>query len=211
MEQKAEKEGCIMRYIYMTADPSPRQNYRRAIAQAGRICCIGEDKERCEALLLPGGGDVEPWRYGAEAVDCRAAEPVRDEEELRLIEEFLCAGKPILGICRGLQILNIYFGGTLLQNVKGHSAVEGRDSLHPSRIAPSPLRRLYGDTLRINSAHHQAVDRLGSGLRAVQWAPDGVIEAVVHEALPVWAVQWHPERLETEGQRLLRSFLSQER
>lgn len=199
-----------MRTIYLAADPSARQNYRRAIAQAGRICCVGENKERCEALLLPGGGDVEPWRYGAETLDCRGTEPARDEEELRLIDEFLSAGKPILGICRGLQILNVYFGGTLSQHVEGHSAVDGRDSFHPSRIAPSPLRRLYGGALQVNSAHHQAIDRLGSGLQAVQWAPDGVIEAVMHETLPVWAVQWHPERLETEGQRLLRAFLSQE-
>ena len=199
-----------MRTIYLAADPSARQNYRRAIAQAGRICCVGENKERCEALLLPGGGDVEPWRYGAETLDCRGAEPARDGEELRLIEEFLSAGKPVLGICRGLQILNVYFGGTLSQHVEGHSAVDGRDSFHPSRIASSPLRRLYGGALQVNSAHHQAIDRLGSGLQAVQWADDGVIEAVMHETLPVWAVQWHPERLEAEGQRLLRAFLSQE-
>lgn len=199
-----------MRTIYLAADPSARQNYRRAIAQAGRICCVGENIERCEALLLPGGGDVEPWRYGAKTLDCRGAEPARDEEELRLIDEFLSAGKPILGICRGLQILNVYFGGTLSQHVEGHGTVDGRDSFHPSRIAPSPLRRLYGGALQVNSAHHQAIDRLGSGLQAVQWADDGVIEAVMHETLPVWAVQWHPERLETEGQRLLRAFLSQE-
>ena len=199
-----------MRTIYLAADPSARQNYRRAIAQAGRICCVGENIERCEALLLPGGGDVEPWRYGAKTLDCRGAEPARDEEELRLIDEFLSAGKPILGICRGLQILNVYFGGTLSQHVEGHSAVDGRDSFHPSHIASSPLRRLYGEALQVNSAHHQAIDRLGSGLQAVQWADDGGIEAVMHETLPVWAVQWHPERLETEGQRLLRAFLSQE-
>ena len=63
------------------------------------------------------------------------------------------------------------------------------------RTAPSPLRELYGQDVVVNSAHHQAADRLGSGLRAVQWAPDGVVEAAVHETLPAWGVQWHPERL----------------
>lgn len=197
-----------MRYIYMTQDPSQSQNYRRAIEQAGRICCIGKDKERCEALLLPGGGDVEPWRYGAEALDCRSAQADRDALELQLIDEFVAAGKPILGICRGLQVLNVYFGGTLIQHVEGHSAVDGRDARHPSRVAPSVLRALYGEAMVVNSAHHQAADRLGSGLAAVQWAQDGVIEAVIHRTLPIWAVQWHPERLEHEGQRLLRAFLT---
>lgn len=198
-----------MRYIYMAGDPSQGQNYRRAIERAGRVCCIGAHKDKCEALVLPGGGDVEPWRYGAEELDCRGAEPERDALEMQLINEFLMAGKPILGICRGLQILNVYFGGTLVQHVEGHSAVDGKDAHHPSYIAPSLLRKVYGDTIMVNSAHHQAADRLGSGLAAVQWAGDGVIEAVVHKNLPVWAVQWHPERLE-QGERLLRAFMAQE-
>ncbi|MDD5932041.1 MAG: gamma-glutamyl-gamma-aminobutyrate hydrolase family protein [Oscillospiraceae bacterium] len=196
-----------MKYIYLPQDPSAGGNYRRAIERAGRICCVGKDWEKCEALVLPGGGDVEPWRYGAEESDCRGADPARDALEMQLIGEFLARGRPVLGICRGLQMLNVYFGGTLIQHVEGHSAVGGRDTLHASRIAPSVLRELYGSELTVNSAHHQAADRLGSGLRAVQWAPDGVIEALVHSSLPVWAVQWHPERLDHDGERLLRAFM----
>ncbi|WP_287227491.1 gamma-glutamyl-gamma-aminobutyrate hydrolase family protein [Oscillibacter sp.] len=87
------------------------------------------------------------------------------------------------------------FGGTLIQDLPGHSQAAGRDRLHRVRTAPSPLQDLFGETLVVNSAHHQAADRLGQGLRAVQWAIDGTVEAVIHQSLPVWGVQWHPERL----------------
>ena len=80
-------------------------------------------------------------------------------------------------------------------SLPGHSQAAGRDRLHRVRTAPSPLQDLFGETLVVNSAHHQAADRLGQGLRAVQWAIDGTVEAVIHQSLPVWGVQWHPERL----------------
>ena len=83
----------------------------------------------------------------------------------------------------------------LIQDLPGHSQAAGRDRLHRVRTAPSPLQDLFGETLVVNSAHHQAADRLGQGLRAVQWAIDGTVEAVIHQSLPVWGVQWHPERL----------------
>lgn len=207
MGQNGMQGGIRIKFIYLAEDPSRRGAYRRAIERAGEICCIGRDREKCDALVLPGGGDVEPWRYGAEETDCRGADPPRDALELQLIDAFLQEGKPILGICRGLQILNVYFGGTLIQNVDGHSAVNGRDTYHAIRTAPSVLQDICA--LTVNSAHHQAADRLGSGLTAVQWAPDGVIEALIHTSLPVWAVQWHPERLEQDGHRLLRAFLAQ--
>ena len=107
----------------------------------------------------------------------------------------MCSSDLVLGICRGLQVLNVFFGGTLIQDLPGHSQAAGRDRLHRVRTAPSPLQDLFGETLVVNSAHHQAADRLGQGLRAVQWAIDGTVEAVIHQSLPVWGVQWHPERL----------------
>ena len=120
------------------------------------------------------------------------APPQKQQEQL---EQFIMAKKPVLGICRGLQVLNVFFGGTLIQDLPGHSQAAGRDRLHRVRTAPSPLQDLFGETLVVNSAHHQAADRLGQGLRAVQWAIDGTVEAVIHQSLPVWGVQWHPERL----------------
>ena len=192
-----------MKGVYIPGDPVRFVNYRRCVERCGGVYV---DAEAADMLLLPGGGDVEPWRYGAENT-ASAVEPGRDEAEFRLLETFLAAGKPILGVCRGLQVINVYFGGTLHQDIPGHSQVQGRDRRHGSRIAPSILRELYGDALEVNSAHHQAVDRLGAGLRAVQWGEDGVVEALVHDCFPILALQWHPERLEETGERLFRALL----
>lgn len=140
----------------------------------------------------------------------RGLTPDRDAAELALLKRFSAAKKPILGICRGLQIINVAFGGTLIQDLPGHNAVNGMDRLHNVCMTPSFLQVLYGTTMLTNSAHHQAVDQLGQGLRAVQWAPDGTVEALCHTQLPIWAVQWHPERMNvvTDGVRLFRAFLS---
>lgn len=171
------------------------RNYAEAIAAAGGLACFGEDPKRCDALLLPGGGDLEPWRYGQKNTASRNLDKDRDQTELDLLDEFTAAGKPVLGICRGLQTINVFFGGTLIQDLSGHSAADGEDRFHRVRTLPSVFSGLYGEACVVNSAHHQAADQLGSGLRAVQWTGDGVIEAVCHRTLPVWAVQWHPERL----------------
>ena len=186
-------------------------NYRRWVEEAGGRPAFGAGPEKCGALLLCGGGDMEPWRYGQENTASRDLEPERDAVELELLEAFAGAGKPVLGVCRGLQVINVFFGGTLAQDVPGHNALEnGADRRHGVRTAPSPLLAACGEALTVNSAHHQAADRLGSGLRAVQWAGDGVVEALCHARLPVWGVQWHPERVVDRrlALRLLRAFLA---
>ena len=194
--------------VYLWGLPEAFENYRRAVEAAGGQAVFGAGAEDCDALLLAGGGDLEPWRYGQEDRGSRGLDPQRDQEELALLERFAAAGKPVLGVCRGLQTINVCFGGTLLQDIPDHSAVEGKDRLHAVRTAPSVFRELYGPSLTVNSAHHQAVDRLGAGLLAVQWSEDGIVEALVHQSLPVWAVQWHPERLGETGARLFAAFLS---
>ena len=199
--------------VYIWGGPERFANYRRWVESAGGRAVFGDASDgqgrKWDALLLPGGGDLEPWRYGQENTASRGLEPERDEAELRLLQEFTALGKPVLGVCRGLQTLNVFFGGTLAQDVPGHGAWEEGDRLHGVRTAPSPLRPLWGERMTVNSAHHQAADRLGSGLRAVQWTGDGVVEALCHERLPVWAVQWHPERLgdRSPGRRLMGAFL----
>lgn len=200
--------------VYIWGVPERFTNYWRWISSAeGRAVFGTESRGQAaawDALLLPGGGDLEPWRYGRENAASRNLEPERDAAELALLEEFTAAGKPVLGVCRGLQTVNVFFGGTLLQDISGHSALEnGADRRHIVKTASSPLLPLCGTRLRVNSAHHQAVDRLGSGLRAVQWAGDGIVEALCHERLPVWAVQWHPERLKDQdvSRRLMAAFL----
>lgn len=201
-----------MANIYLWGNPERFANYRRAIEAAGGTACFHADAEECDALLLAGGGDLEPWRYGQVNTASRDLDPERDAAELALLETFVAAGKPVLGICRGLQTINVFFGGTLVQDLPGHSAVEGIDRLHRVTTAPSVLQELFGEQCIVNSSHHQAVDRPGRGMQAVQWAPDGTVEAMVHERLPIWAVQWHPERLNSEIQaRLFRAFVQQRR
>lgn len=158
-------------------------NYKAALSAVGLEAVVSADREeaaRCAALLLPGGGDI--------------ADRLPPEEE-RVIAAFTAAEKPILGICRGLQALNVFFCGTLYAYIPGHQSPEG-DIVHATR-AVGELAELVGTEPLVNSNHHQAVHRLGAGLSVRQWAGDGVIEGICHTALPILAVQWHPERLRT--------------
>lgn len=187
-------------------------NYKRAVEAAGgriRFSADLSDAQDCRALLLPGGGDLEPWRYGQRNTGSKDLEPERDEAEFRLLEQFTAAGKPVLGICRGVQTINVWFGGTLKQDLPGHRAIGGADSFHRVHTEPSFLSDICGTDCVVNSAHHQAADRLGRGLRAIQWSEDGVTEGLFCPETPVWGVQWHPERLPgASGARLFRAFLA---
>lgn len=152
-----------------------------------------------DALILSGGADVEPAFYGQENNACFGIDRARDEAEFRLIEAFRKAGKPILGICRGHQVLNVYFGGTLVQHLPAaeqHQWTKTGDSVHETDAEPASfLASLYGTHFAVNSAHHQGIDRLAEALKTVQTAADGTIEACVHKDEPIWSVQWHPERM----------------
>jgi putative glutamine amidotransferase len=178
---------------------------------------IPEALEVIDALILPGGGDVDPAHYGGvrhEANYGISAE--RDGFELTLARAALARRDlPILCICRGMQLLNVALGGDLVSHIPDHYGEkiahrhpELKPVVHPVRIAPdSGLASILGATeLTVHSVHHQAVGRLGTGLRAVAWSPDGVVEAVEsanHRFLI--AVQWHPElgALGDERQRRL--------
>ena len=191
-------------------------NYGAAVEEAGGVpvfCRTGELRWG-SGLLLCGGGDVEPWRYGQENTGSHDLEPERDGWELELLEEFTAAGKPVLGVCRGMQLINVYFGGTLTQNIEGHSRCGGADRLHGTRIGGGFLRELYGGEMIVNSAHHQCLDRPGAEIEVLQWAPDGTAEGICHRSLPVWGVQWHPERMRQSGEacaadggRVFRAFV----
>jgi putative glutamine amidotransferase len=128
--------------------------------------------------------------------------------------------KPIFGICRGHQLINVALGGSLIQHLptaKDHEHIRlGLDRVHPCTADPdSWIAGIYGTRFAVNSSHHQGVDRPGKGLRTVLCAPDGVIEAMQHETLPVWSVQFHPERMcyahrredTVDGSLLFRFFL----
>lgn len=152
---------------------------------------------RLDGLVIAGGADVAPARYGAEPHP-RTGPPSldRDAWELALLEAALADGVPLLGICRGLQLLNVALGGTLVQHLDGHSGPPGVFDWHDIKPIPGTL---LGSTLpapiAVPTYHHQAVDRLGSGLVASAYAEDGTIEGL---ELPdgrgfALAVQWHPE------------------
>ena len=169
------------------------KNYEKALSLAGAT--LAEVPERADALLLPGGGDMHPRFYGQAINGSTDIDEGRDARELALIDDFLRTGRQVIGICRGLQVLNVYFGGTLRQHIAGHSRIDGADRLHTVNSLPGLLRELYGARFTVNSAHHQAVRRLGKGLCVLACSDDGTVEAVGHKTLPVFAVQWHPERL----------------
>lgn len=159
-----------------------------------------EAAARCDGLLLPGGGDIDPARFGEEDRGSRDIDPALDAVQLAALDAFVRAGrKSVLGICRGHQVVNVYFGGGLVQDLptaETHMAHDHADSVHPARTVPgSVLHRLYGRDMTVNSSHHQGLAAMGRGLRATAYAPDGVVEAAEHESLPILTVQFHPERM----------------
>lgn len=161
--------------------------------------------EGVDGVVLCGGGDIDPALFGGptghDAQYSTCSE--RDAFELALIEQCMARRIPTLAICRGLQVLNVARGGDLhvhLPDVVGdavaHRVSRDRHTHHAVRLAAgSRLAALFGaDEISVASWHHQAIDRLGAGLRAVAWAADGTIEAVeVAECPELWAIQWHPE------------------
>jgi putative glutamine amidotransferase len=169
---------------------------------------------RLDGLLLSGGPDLAPAAYDAQPhAELGATEPGLDAFEYAVVREALRVDLPILGICRGAQALNVARGGTLhqhLPDVVGDAVVhrqaeDGRHPTHVVDVAPgSRLARVLGTTrLRVNSFHHQAVDRLGEGLRACARAADGTIEAIEDPARPFWlGVQWHAESMVERPEQL---------
>lgn len=167
--------------------------------------------DACCGLVLSGGEDVEPSRYGEKpspALGATLAE--RDEMEFAALDCALRLDMPIFGICRGCQVMNVHFGGSLYQDIDterpGHllhqQLAPWSHRTHEATVRPdSLLHRTVGtDQLRINSFHHQAVKELGRDLRVVARAGDGLVEAIEHESRPwVLGVQWHPERNEAEA------------
>lgn len=193
--------------------------YLRAVEQAGGIPVLLPPQlsasaratlwKRLDGLVLTGGGDIDPARFG-EASHPRTTlvSEDRDALELELVDRALRDDLPLFGICRGLQVINVALGGSLHQHIPDtigervqHTQAEKRHvATHPVKLLAEGTRlgRIVGASeLTVNSFHHQALKRLGRGLREVAWAPDQVIEAVEHEDARrfVVAVQWHPEDL----------------
>jgi gamma-glutamyl-gamma-aminobutyrate hydrolase PuuD len=192
--------------------------YAARVAEAGAVpvllppsAGVADIAGRLDGLVLSGGGDIDPARYGAPRdPHCGPANAERDGAELDLFAAALTAQLPVLGICRGLQVINVALGGTLYQHLpdhvghEGHAPVPGGFGTHEVSVAPgsrlaSVLRRTdLTDHLPVvvPTHHHQAIDLLGGGLVATAWATDGTIEAVELDPAQhpfALAVQWHPE------------------
>ncbi len=172
---------------------------------------IKEQLKLLDGLILAGGVDINPQLYGQDFKDGMGViSPERDEGELLVLKEFFKTEKPILGICRGHQLLNVFLGGTLFQDLKytGKEVLKHRQdfypelSVHKVKIVDNDnfLAKLYGKEVLTNSFHHQSVDKLGEGLTTIATTDDGIVEAFQMKSRKfLYGVQWHPEMMTARG------------
>jgi len=179
--------------------------------------------ERIDGILLTGGGDIDPQRFGGEThPTVHQVDPERDEVEIRLVEEAMRLNIPFFGICRGIQVINVAFGGSLYTDISSqtphaldHKWVPGRPwsyLAHSIRVEEcSRLAKILGGIhFDVNSLHHQAIARIANGLQATAFASDGIVEAIELPSHPFGiAVQWHPEWLQDHPpmRALFRAFV----
>jgi len=191
--------------------------YTESIRRAGglplmivpvRVDAIDDVLDRLDGVVFTGGGDISPDVYGAVAEPTvRGVKRERDMFELALARKAYARKIPVMAICRGLQVVNVAFGGTLVQDLPTHTDVHDHDIVgegvyepHLDSVVDEGCRLagiMGAGPQKINSIHHQAVDELGDGLTIVARAADGTVEAIEHEdsSWPLVAVQWHPEFL----------------
>ncbi len=198
----------------MSTDPEPtvaQSKYMESLARAGagmRWVELNDPEQAvqdaltCDGLLLPGGGDMDPKFYGQERIPaCGEPNLLRDAAEPLLLRAFLAADKPVLGICRGIQVMNAVLGGDLYQDIKPFEHLPHND--HWAKVHTVTVRRgtllsriLGQDTVLVNSQHHQAVDRVAPGFTLAALSEDGIVEAIEKpDARFCLGVQWHPEWL----------------
>ncbi|MDO4690072.1 MAG: gamma-glutamyl-gamma-aminobutyrate hydrolase family protein [Fusobacterium sp.] len=198
-------------------------DYTKSIIEAGGIPLvlpvtnnrdvIAKQLSLLDGLILSGGADINPFLYGQDfKKNIGIVSPERDEYEIIILDEFLKTKKPILGICRGHQLLNVYFKGTLFQDIAYYerTILNHKQECYPDLAThniniideENILFELFGKQVSVNSFHHQIIDKLGQGLTAIAQANDGVIEAIQmknHKFL--YGIQWHPEMMVVRGNK----------
>jgi putative glutamine amidotransferase len=193
--------------------------YVKAVSRAGAIPVVlpiidPDDRaeidralDAVDAVIITGGCDVEPARYGAaQAPETGPLDARRDDTEIALCNALVERDQPTLCVCRGIQVLNVALGGTLVQHVPVHSRDDAyNETVHEVRLEPgSRIATALGrTTLGVNTLHHQSLERLGERARAVAWADDGTVEGIEVDGAPhVLGVQWHPEMLRHRPEHL---------
>lgn len=211
------KWGIRMKHgILIAGKPEKIRNYvdafqRVGVKATGCFECEWESIAEYQGLVLPGGGDFSLSLVGGENRGSRleSIDDTLDLVQWQLLEAYVRQNKPVLGICKGMQLINLYYGGTLIQHLPTayNHAWRKEDQEHMTiALQGSFLEDLYGIRFQVNSAHHQGLGQLGRDLLAVQFAEDRVIEGIVHKSLPIYGVQWHPERMKY-GDRLLKFWI----
>lgn len=175
-------------------------NYLTAVEKSGNVPIFSSNVTEyinADALLLTGGGNVIPYLYDEPVASFKSVDAVTDLAETFLIKRFVNLKKPIVGICKGIQILNVYFGGTLTEI--DYHYVKGKDVYHKIHaVTTHPITEIIGREPLVNSCHKQAVKKLGENLLPVYTAKDNTIEILTHSSLPIIGVQFHPERMSEE-------------
>lgn len=207
--------------------------YMQAIEEAGGLAVmlpltnqkdvLEQLAQKIDGLLLTGGHDIEPSFYQqARLEQCQVTCPLRDEMEKILLDIFYQADRPVLGICRGLQFLNVYLGGTLYQDLPTQINSPLKHSMQPPFDAVAHEVDLVSDTpladllqvkiLGVNSRHHQAIDQLAPDLKAMAYSKDGLVEAIyAPDKRYIFALQWHPEHMKASlsSQLIFKQFIQQ--
>ena len=194
-----------MQNIVIAGEIEYTVNYVNALLYAGkkpRVSLQPQDVYWCDGLILPGGGDISPAFWGEEKGDSEAVCSALDSAQAVMLQCAVQAEIPVFGICKGHQLIQVYFGGTVIGNIssaKTHTGKNGQDALHRIETVPgSLLEAIYGRRLTVNSWHHQAVGQVASGFSvSAFWKgeQETIIEALEHTRLPIFSVQWHPERM----------------
>ena len=211
------KDGLFRKYMQSKYTASLRRAGAKAVwIETDDLGKAIQEMLLCDGLLLSGGEDVNPAFYGQTATEkCGKIVPARDHAEMKMLEAFLSTGKPILGICRGEQLMNVFFGGTLHQDIAAVATSchddyprKNRGNHEVSVTRGTKLAEIMGqETFLANSLHHQAVDKVAPALILAARSEDGIVEGVEHPAHPFCiGVQWHPEHMSAYSKLQRRIF-----